>query len=97
MGLKTLGDVAGLIRDYSDAAYQIAAYQIGLTDLDILASSVGPQDLCLAFLLKKGSGRAGIRLMLDTLNGESESNDAMADIILEQAQDLSFMHSKSES
>ena len=95
LGLRTLGDVAGLIRDYSDAAYQIAAYQIGLTDLDILASSVGPQDLCLAFLLKKGSGRAGIRQMLDTLNGESESNDAMADIILAQAQDLSFMHSKS--
>ena len=95
LGLRTLGDVAGLIRDYSDAAYQIAAYQIGLTDLDILASSVGPQDLCLAFRLKKGSGRAGIRQMLDTLNGESESNDAMADIILAQAQDLSFMHSKS--
>ena len=95
LGLRTLGDVAGLIRDYSDAAYQIAAYQIGLTDLDILASSVGPQDLCLAFLLKKGSGRAGIRRRLDTLNGDSESNDAMADIILAQAQDLSFMHSKS--
>ena len=95
IGLKTLGDVAGLIRDYSDAAYQIAAYQIGLTDLDILSSSVGPQDLCLAFLLKKGSGRAGIRQMLDTLNGESQINDAMADIILEQSRDLSFMHSKS--
>ena len=95
LGLKTLGDVADLIRDYSGGAYQIACYQIGLTDLDILASSVGPQDLCLAYLLKKGSGRAGIRLMLDTLNGESESNDMMAGIILEQAQDLSFMHDKS--
>ena len=95
MGLKTLGDVANLIRDCSDGAYQIACYQIGLTDLDILASSVGPQDLCLAYLLMKGSGRAGIRQMLDTLNGESESNDMMAEIILEQAKDLSFMHSKS--
>jgi hypothetical protein len=42
----------------------------------------------------KGSGRAGIRQMLDTLNGESESNDMMAEIILEQAKDLSFMHTK---
>ena len=94
LGFKTLGDLADLIRDYSDAAYQIACYQIGLTDLDIVASSVGPQNLCLAYLLKNGSGRAGIRLMLDTLNGPSESNDLMAGIILEQAEDFSFMHSK---
>ena len=94
LGFKTLGDVADLIRDYADAAYQIACYQISLTDLDILASSVGPQNLCIAYLLVKGSGRAGIRLMLDTLNGESESNDALAEFIVEQAQDLSFMHQK---
>ena len=95
LGFKTLGDLADLIRDYSDAAYQIACYQISLTDLDILASSVGPQNLCIAYLLVKGSGRAGIRLMLDTLNGPSESNDAMAEFIMEQAKDLSFMHQKS--
>ena len=67
-----------------------------MTDLDILSSSVGPQNLCIAYLLKQGSGRAGIRLMLDTLNGPSESNDMMAEYIVEQAQDLSFMHTKSE-
>ena len=94
LGLKTLGDVAGLIKKYGDAAYQIACYQIGLTDLDILASSVGPQNLCLAYLLKKGCGRAGIRMMLDTLNGPSESNDMMAEYILAQAEDFSFMHTK---
>ena len=94
LGLKTLGDVAGLIKDYGDAAYQIACYQIGLTDLDILASSVGPQNLCLAYLLKKGGGRAGIRMMLDTLNGPSESNEMMAEYILTQAADFSFMHTK---
>lgn len=95
LGFKTLGDIADLIRDYFDAAYQIACYQISLTDLDILASSVGPQNLCIAYLLKRGSGRAGIRLMLDALNGESESNDMMAEYIVEQAKDLSFMHTKS--
>ena len=94
LGLKTLGDVAGLIKKYGDAAYQIACYQIGLTDLDILASSVGPQNLCLAYLLKKGGGRAGIRMMLDTLNGPSKSNDTMAEYILAQADDFSFMHTK---
>ena len=95
LGFKTLGDVADLIRDYSDAAYQIACYQISLTDLDIVSSFVGPQNLCIAFLLKQGSGRAGIRMMLDALTGESESNDMMAEYIVEQAKDLSFMHSKS--
>ena len=94
LGLKTLGDVAGLIKKYGDAAYQIACYQMGLTDLDIVASSVGPQNLCLAYLLKKGGGRAGIRMMLDTLNGPSESNDTMAEYILAQAEDFSFMHTK---
>ena len=95
LGFKTLGDIADLIRDNADAAYQLACYQISLTDLDILASSVGPQNLCIAYLLKKGSGRAGIRLMLDALNGESESNDMMAEYIVEQAKGLSFMHTKS--
>ena len=95
LGFKTLGDVADLIRDNADAAYQLACYQISLTDLDILASSVGPQNLCIAYLLKRGSGRAGIRLMLDTLNGASESNDMMAEYIVEQAKGLSFMHTKS--
>ena len=94
LGFHTLGDLADLIRDCGDAAYQIACGQIGLTDLDILSSSVGPQNLCIAYLLKKGSGRAGIRLMLDTLGGKSESNEAMAEFIVEQARDLSFMHEK---
>ena len=94
LGFKTLGDISNLIRDYSEGAYQIACYQISLTDLDIIASSVGPQNLCIAYLLKRGSGRAGIRLMLDTLNGASESNDMMAEYIVEQAKNLSFMHSK---
>ena len=95
LGFKTLGDVEDLIRDNADAAYQLACYQISLTDLDILSSSVGPQNLCIAYLLKRGSGRAGIRLMLDTLNGASESNDMMAEYIVEQAKGLSFMHTKS--
>ena len=91
-GCKTLGDVSRLVRDYSEGAFQIATYQIGLTDLDIVASSIGPQDLCIAFLLKQGSGKAGIRYMFDLLNGPSESNDAIAELLLEQAKDLPFMN-----
>lgn len=92
MGLKTLGDIASIVRDYSEGAYQIACYQIGLTDLDIIASSIGPQNLCIAYILKNGGGKAGLKYMFDLINGESESNAAIAEMMLEQAKDLPFMN-----
>ena len=92
MGFKTLGDINALIKDYSDAAYQIACFQMGITDLDILSSSVAPQNLCTAYILKNGGGRAGLKNMLDTLNGPSDMNDAMAEFLLEQSKDLPFMN-----
>ena len=92
MGFKTLGDVDRLVKDYSDAAYQIACFQMGVTDLDILSSSVAPQNLCTAYILKNGGGRAGLKLMLDALNGPSEGNGFMADYLLEQSKDLPFMN-----
>ena len=92
LGFKTLGDVAALIKDYSEAAYQIACFQMGITDLDILSESVAPQNLCTAFILKNGGGISGLKLMLDTLNGASDGNEAMAAFLLEQAKDLPFMN-----
>ena len=92
MGFKTLGDLETLVKDYSDAAYQIACFQIGITDLDILSSSVAPQDLCTAYILRNGGGRPGLKHMLDMLNGPSEGNDSMAQFLLEQARDLPFMN-----
>ena len=92
MGFRTLGDIATLIKDFSDAAYQIACFQMGITDLDIVSSSVAPQNLCMAFILKNGGGRAGLKFMLDSLNGPSESNEFMADYLLEQTKDLPFMN-----
>ncbi len=92
MGFKTLGDIANLIKEYSDAAYQIACFQMGITDLDIISSSVAPQNLCTAYILKKGWGSGGLKLMLDAFNGPSESNEFMADYLLEQTKDLPFMN-----
>ena len=90
----TLGDVSKMIKEYGEGAYQIACYQIGLTDLDIISSSLAPQDICIAAILKRGGGRAGIRAMFDQLNGPSESNEMMADFLTQQAQDLPFMNQK---
>ncbi len=92
MQFNTLGDIDDMVKKYSEAAYQIACFQIGLTDIDILSSSVAPQNLCAAYILKNGGGRAGIRMMLDTLNGPSASNDIMAGFLLDQAKNLPFMN-----
>ena len=92
MNCKTLGDVARLIKDYFEGAYQIACYQIGLTDLDIISSSLGPQDLCIAAIVKNGGGKRDIKRLFDALNGESESNEMMAEFLLDQVKDLPFMN-----
>ncbi|MBP5663078.1 MAG: hypothetical protein J6X16_02255 [Bacteroidales bacterium] len=92
MGFHTLGDINKLIKEYSEAAYQISCFQIGLTDIDILSSSVAPQNLCTACILKRGGGSLGLTWMLDVLNGPSEVNKAMAEFLLEQTKDLPFMN-----
>jgi hypothetical protein len=92
LGCKTLGDISRMMKEYSEGAYQIACYQIGLTDLDIISSSLGPQDLCIAAILKKGGGRAGIRMLLDELNGPSDSNETMAEFLVEEISGLPFMN-----
>ena len=92
MGFKTLGDIDALMKNYFEAAYQIACCQIGLTDIDILSSSVALQNLCIAYILKNNGGRIGLKWMLDTLNGPSEGNEAMADLLVEQTKDLPFMN-----
>ena len=94
---KTLGDISNIIKENAEAAYQIACYQIGLTDLDIVSSSIGPQNLCTAFILRNGGGRAGLKYMFDLLNGPSDMNAEMADFLVEQTKDLSFMHVAAQS
>ncbi len=92
LGCKNLGDIDRMIKEESEGAYQIACYQIGLTDLDIIASSLAPQNVCIAYILHSGGGRAGLRYMLDILNGPGEGNDALAESIFEMAKSLPFMN-----
>lgn len=91
LGCNTLGDITNMVRDNYDAAYQLACYQIGLTDLDIISSSLGPQDVCIAHVLRSGSGKLGLRLLLDKINGVSDTNETMAEFLLEETKDLPFM------
>ena len=92
LGCKTLGDVDRLIKNNSEAAYQLACYQIGLTDLDIISASLGPQDICIAHVLRSGGGKLGLKMLFNALNGESEGNETMAEYLLEETKDLPFMN-----
>ena len=96
IGCQTLGDVQRIVKEYSEGAYQIACYQMGLTDLDIVASSVGPQNLCIAFILKNGGGRIGLCRLFEHLLGHSEGNDMMAGLLIEQSASFPFMHHEAE-
>ena len=90
-GLETIGDLQRFIDQNSDDAYQLALSQLAITDLDILSSSAALQYLCLVYVLKHDGGRDGIKAIYDTINGESNANAMLADLMLEQAKTLPFM------
>lgn len=92
MGMETLADVERMIREQQNDAYQLALFQLGSTDIDILADTIGLQNLCIVTILKKGEGQKGLTRMLELVNGPSPHNDDMAAMLVEQASRLSFMH-----
>ena len=87
-----LGDIQQFIVENSEDAYQMAVSQLAITDLDILSETVGLQNLCLVYAIKQGKGLYGIKAIYDTINGEQESNTALAENILHLASQLPFMH-----
>ena len=87
-----LGDIQQFIVENSEDAYQMAVSQLAITDLDILSETVGLQNLCLVYAIKQGSGLYGIKAIYDAINGEQESNTALAENILHLASQLPFMH-----
>lgn len=92
MELNTLGDVERLIANNFDDAYQLALFQLGSTDIDILSSSIGLQNICIVALLKGGVGKIGIVKLFDYVNGKTPQNEVLASIVIKQASRLSFMN-----
>ena len=90
-GFKTLGDVDRMLTNNSDDAYQLAAFQLAGTDLDIINSSLGVISLCTVYTLKQGSGIDGIERFLEALNGKSKNNRTRAENLYRAAQTLPFM------
>ncbi len=89
--LETIGDVQHFIEENEEYAYQLALSNLALTDLDIISENVGLQNLCIVASLRQGKGRFGIKFIFETLNGKRESNDIIADMVLQQAASLPFM------
>ena len=90
-GLETLGDVQHFIEENSDDAYQLALSQLAITDLDILSSNTALQYLCLVHVLKHDGGHDDLKSLYDIINGESDANGMLADLMMEQAKTLPFM------
>ena len=83
LGLKTLGDVEAMRKRCSEKAFQLALHQISGTDLDIIASTLGLQNVCLVYAAELG-GVKEIELFLDCLNGTSKYNASTAQRIYEK-------------
>ena len=90
-GCKTLGDVDRLRKQYTEDAYTLARHQLGSTDIDILSSSVGIQNICIVYILAQGGGKMGLIRLFNRINGESPQNEQLAEATFQQAQSLSFL------
>ena len=91
LGCKTLGDIERMKSDYGDDAYQLAAHQIGSTDLDIITASMAVQNLCAAYILRQGGGRAGLERMYNAMGGTPEANAARARNTFAHAQRIKML------
>ena len=94
LGMNTLADVEKLQKDNFDDAYQLALYQLGSTDIDILAENVGIQNLCIVYILKSGGGKIGLMRLFNQVNGTMPQNEILASMVMEQASRLSFMNTR---
>lgn len=97
LGCKTLGDVDRLRQQYTEDAYGLARHQLGNTDLDIVSSSVGIQNVCIVRILATGGGKIGLTRLFNALNGESSQNELLAEMTYNQAMNLPLMQKNNEA
>ena len=91
-GMNTLQDVEDFIKQNEDDAYKFAMSQFADTDIDIIASTVGLQDLLIVHTLKNGGGKPGLTHIYDELNGKSIHNEKLAEMAYKRACKLPFMN-----
>ena len=91
LNCNTLGDVDRLIRQYEEDAYLLARHQLGNTDLDIISSSIGLQNVCIVYVLSTGGGKTGLERLFDAINGKNAYNATLAVMTYEQTKTLPFI------
>lgn len=91
LGCSSLGDVARLRNQYEEDAYALARHQLGNTDLDIISSAVGLQNICIVATLSQGGGKNGLLKLFDVLNGHNSDNKELVELTYQQAASLPFM------
>lgn len=94
LGFQTLEDIHGLIQKYSESAYQLATFEIGNTDLDIISSTVAIQDLLIAYVISHDGDEDALTELFCKFSGESSYNRLRAQNILSHKKYLQFMNVK---
>ena len=85
MGFTNLEDVENMRKNYSEDAYLLATHQFSGTDIDIMTSTLGLQNLCIVYMIKNGCGVDKIKQLLDSLFGPSDYNAENATKLLEES------------
>lgn len=88
---NTLGDVSRLIQTYEEDAYRLARHQLGNTDIDIVSSAIGLQNICIVCILKTGGGKIGLERLFDALNGHNSQNASIAEMTYQQARNIELI------
>lgn len=83
--LHTLEDLARMVKEESDEAYRLAERQLADTGLDIISSTVGLQNLCVAHALRQGMGEVGLRLLFESLGTSAHYAERRAKTMLRLA------------
>ena len=78
LGFKTLGDIEKMKNECAAYAYKLAVHQLGQTDIDIVSSAIGLQNLCIVNVVQRGGGEAGLTYFFELLNGPSPYNASQA-------------------
>lgn len=92
LGCKTLGDLDRMCKQYTDDAYYLARHQLGNTDLDIISSAVGIQNICIVCILAQGGGKIGLTRFFNAIYGDSPQNELLAEYTFDLAKTLPFMN-----
>ena len=77
-----------LVKQYSEDAYRLARHQLGNTDLDIISSAVGVQNICIVCILATGGGKMGLVRFFDAINGHNTQNEAIAEMTFNLAKSI---------